>query len=425
MFSVSVIFLVLLASAVLQVQSASLARDDIIVRSDGLVVKKKNDDDGRMEEQLSALTRMSEELENSYRSVNSVTDFSKVVVGMMDSLKDLELKGDEMVKKISVQESRLSSLGEEIKAKEEYITVVNEKVKESEAVFSDLQDRVKISEERNKIIQDDTDRKGNKIKAQEVRLKRLVKDITTKVEYVNVVDNKIKEIEDKLDTTTKQLEDVKNEKIGLESSVKQFEARSKFAQQQIENFNKEMLEKENLHRTTINQHKADIIKYSEELNRIKEELPTYREKIEKANNTLSNLEKATKELEPEEELISPQILYPVFAASLIGNLVMGGHILSQVPSTLKQSLNLGGETSETISKTIQEGKTTYEEEDEEDEDNYYDNYISQYEGYDGYEGYDPLKKLEILQREKVETLAKQNDYDFLRRSNFPELAYSY
>ena len=266
MSSVSVIFLVLLASAVLQVQSASLARDDIIVRSDGLVVKKKNDD-GRMEEQLSALTRMSEELENSYRSVNSVTDFSKVVVGMMDSLKDLELKGDEMVKKISVQESRLSSLGEEIKAKEEYITVVNEKVKESEAVFSDLQDRVKISEERNKIIQDDTDRKGNKIKAQEVRLKRLVKDITTKVEYVNVVDNKIKEIENKLDTTTKQLEDVKNEKIGLESSVKQFEARSKFAQQQIENFNKEMLEKENLHRTTINQHKADIIKYSEELNR--------------------------------------------------------------------------------------------------------------------------------------------------------------
>ena len=263
--SVCVISLVLLASSVLETQSASLARDDIIVRSDGLVVKKKEEDG--MVEQLSALTRMSEELENSYRSVNSVTDFSKVVVGMMDSLKDLELKGDEMVKKISVQESRLSSLGEEIKAKEEYITVVNEKVKESEAVFSDIQDRVKIAEERNKIIQDDTDRKGNKIKAQEVRLKRLVKDITTKVEYVNVVDNKIKEIENKLDTTTKQLEDVKNEKISLESSVKQFETRAKFAKQQIENFNKEILEKENLHRTTINQHKSDIIKYSEELNR--------------------------------------------------------------------------------------------------------------------------------------------------------------
>ena len=117
--SVSVSVIVLSATSVLEVQSASLPRDDIVVRSDGLVVKKKEDD--MMEDQLSALTRMSEELENSYRSVNSVTDFSKVVVGMMDSLKDLELKGDEMVKKISVQESRLSSLGEEIKAKEEYI----------------------------------------------------------------------------------------------------------------------------------------------------------------------------------------------------------------------------------------------------------------------------------------------------------------
>ena len=92
---------------------------------------------------------------------------------------------------------------------------------------------------------------------------------------------------------------------------------------------------------------------------------------------------------------------------------------------MKQSLNLGGAASETISKTIQEGKASYEEEEEEDNYPNCDNYISQYEGYDGYEGYDPLKKLEILQREKVDTLAKQSDYDFLRRSNFPELAYSY
>ena len=43
----------------------------------------------------------------------------------------------------------------------------------------------------------------------------------------------------------------------------------------------------------------------------------------------SNLEKATKELTPEDDLISPQILYPAFAASVIVNLLMGGHILSQ------------------------------------------------------------------------------------------------
>ena len=48
---------------------------------------------------------------------------------------------------------------------------------------------------------------------------------------------------------------------------------------------------------------------------------------------ISNLEKATKELQPEDDLISPQILYPALAASVIVNLLMGGHILSQVMSS--------------------------------------------------------------------------------------------
>ena len=44
----------------------------------------------------------------------------------------------------------------------------------------------------------------------------------------------------------------------------------------------------------------------------------------------SNLEKAQKELEPEDDLINPKLLYPAFAVSMIVNLLMGGHILSQV-----------------------------------------------------------------------------------------------
>ena len=44
----------------------------------------------------------------------------------------------------------------------------------------------------------------------------------------------------------------------------------------------------------------------------------------------SNLEKAKKELEPEDDLIDPKLLYPAFAVSMIVNLLMGGHILSQV-----------------------------------------------------------------------------------------------
>ena len=52
----------------------------------------------------------------------------------------------------------------------------------------------------------------------------------------------------------------------------------------------------------------------------------------------------------------------------------------------------------------------------------YDNYI----GYDNYEaGYNPLLQLENIKKEREEILGKKNDYDFKRRSNFPELAYSY
>ena len=46
----------------------------------------------------------------------------------------------------------------------------------------------------------------------------------------------------------------------------------------------------------------------------------------------SDLEKAAKEIAPKEDLIDPKILYPAFAASMIANLLMGGHILSQVQS---------------------------------------------------------------------------------------------
>ena len=44
----------------------------------------------------------------------------------------------------------------------------------------------------------------------------------------------------------------------------------------------------------------------------------------------SDLEKAAKEIAPKEDLIDPKILYPAFAASMIANILMGGHILSQV-----------------------------------------------------------------------------------------------
>merc|ERR1712106_1186626 len=103
--------------------------------------------------------------------------------------------------------------------KEEYVNVVNQKVKESENLFNDLQSRIKDVEDQKRMAVEDTSKNRNKIKAQEVRLQRLLKDITPKVSYVNVVDSKIDEMESKIDGVTRTLDLLEEEKGKLEYSV--------------------------------------------------------------------------------------------------------------------------------------------------------------------------------------------------------------
>ena len=104
----------------------------------------------------------------------------------------------------------------------------------------------------------------------------------------------------------------------------------------------------------------------------------------------------------------------------------------QVPSTLSQSLNLGtSQSSEKVEEKIQDAAFNYKEDDDDidaNDDLYpgYDNYI----GYESYEGYNPLQQLESIKKEREEMLGKKNEKinnynDFMRRSDFPELAYSY
>ena len=101
-----------------------------------------------------------------------------------------------------------------------------------------------------------------------------------------------------------------------------------------------------------------------------------------------------------------------------------------MPSTLSQSLNLGSSSSSqsSVKEKISDAAEKYEDQDipdlnDEISEMYpgYDNYI----GYDNYEAYNPLQQLETIKKEREEVLGKKNDYDFKRRSNFPELAYSY
>lgn len=219
---------------------------------------------------------------------------------------------------------------------------------------------------------------------------------------------------------------LESQKKVIESKMIEYGKRAAISKQKVLNLNNEILEKEESHKSRA----LEVEKYSAEIERLKGDYVTYQEKVKTANSTLSNLEKAQKDLEPEDDLIDPKLLYPAFAVSMIVNLLMGGHILSQVPSTLSQSLNLGSSASSkssSVKEKITEAADKYEDDIHDLNDDIsemypgYDNYI----GYDNYEAYNPLQQLETIKKEREESLGKKNDYDFKRRSNFPELAYSY
>ena len=96
---------------------------------------------------------------------------------------------------------------------------------------------------------------------------------------------------------------------------------------------------------------------------------------------------------------------------------------------MSQSLNLGptASSSSSVKEKISELEDKYEDDvgdgTEEALDQYpgYDNYI----GYENYEAYNPLQQLQSIKKEREELLGKKSDFDFRRRSDFPELAYSY
>ena len=253
---------------IMKSKSAEIPKKDVVV-SGGLVVKDKIQDKNPEEfsETLSVFTKISDDFEKKYRSVSAVSDFSKVVVGMMDSLKDLETKGDEMVKKISTQESRLKSVQQEVSAKEEYVKVVNEKVKESENIFNELQLSIREVEERKLFAKEETLKNTNRIKAQEVRLKRLLKDISTKVSYVNVVDSKIKEMESKIGGVSKTLQLLEEEKGKHEKSVKELQERRSETNQQLQQINQDIFEKERRQKAEKDEYKKEMQDYNDSISR--------------------------------------------------------------------------------------------------------------------------------------------------------------
>ena len=105
--------------------------------------------------------------------------------------------------------------------------------------------------------------------------------------------------------------------------------------------------------------------------------------------------------------MSPKIVYPAFALSLLFNFMMGGKLLSGMSTdTEDSSLDSLVNEEDDIESVVQFGPSTF--------------------GYsDDYEDSDPLKQLERIQQERESILGKKSDFDYLRRSDFYDLAYSY
>ena len=83
---------------------------------------------------VSQLGELSKSLEQRYRAVGMLDDFSKIVGKMIQSLKEVEAKGQNMVAKINVQEERLSEITREVEAREAQMRNFEEKKKAVEGL---------------------------------------------------------------------------------------------------------------------------------------------------------------------------------------------------------------------------------------------------------------------------------------------------
>ena len=213
-------------------------------------------------------------------------DFSDVVLGMIESLQSIEDRGDEMVVKIEVQEGHLDTLAKEIKAKEDYIEAINKKIKVNEAQHSEMVAAISGMQEDK--IQKEEEANGNKrkIKAQEVRLKRLLKDITTKVNYVQVIDSKVKEMEVMTRDAAKDMLEVQEQRDLMKKEVKELERSKIGLKQEIKNFTKTVEGRRQMKRDESLRFEREVKLYNETMEMMAEALDSYRAKIVDANSTL-------------------------------------------------------------------------------------------------------------------------------------------
>ena len=215
-----------------------------------------------------------------------VKDFSDVVLGMIESLQDIEDKGDEMVQKIDIQEDHLETLSKEIEAKETYIAAIDQKIKANEARHNKMLEELRLMEEERMEKEEGAKANKRKIKAQEMRLQRLLKDITTKVNYVQVIDSKVEEMENMTRKAAKDLLDVQEKHDGLGREVMELEVSRKELVKDVENYTLLVEGRRQMKMDESRQFELEVKLYNQTIEQMENALATYRSRIAEANSTL-------------------------------------------------------------------------------------------------------------------------------------------
>ena len=102
----------------------------------------------RINQTVSQLDTFSKSMEQRYRAVGLIDDFSNIVGKMIESLRQVQDRGQRMVGKIKVQEDRLAKVAEELAEKEKAMKAIDTKRKTLEAEVTQLESRRgKVQEE--------------------------------------------------------------------------------------------------------------------------------------------------------------------------------------------------------------------------------------------------------------------------------------
>ena len=191
-----------------------------------------------------------------------------------------------MVKKIDVQEEHFDTLKKEIEAKETYIAAIDRKIKVNEAIHSEMVETLRKMEENKTQKDEQTKMNTRKIKDQEKRLQRLLKDITTKVNYVQVIDAKVNEMENITREAAKDLFQTKQRRDSLNAELKKLELNKTTLEKEMRDYSQMVKSKRQKKIDESRQFEMEVKLYNETIEKMAGALETYKGKIAEANVTL-------------------------------------------------------------------------------------------------------------------------------------------